>query len=218
MPRTIWIARHGNRQDYADSNWAKTAARPHDPGLSSDGLRQAQELGQRLAPEPIDHIFASPFLRTVETAAVIAEHLNRPVKLALGLCEHLSPQWFRAMPSLLPPPVLAERFPQIDLSYRDRTLPQYPETWPQALARAGQAAQHLSMAFPDNLLMVGHGASMLGATRGLVPHRPRIKRSLCSLVKLVHQNGEWRMELNGDTSHLSFRSNRFVNFYQYWFT
>ena len=218
MQQTIWIARHGNRQDYANPAWVKTAARSHDPGLSEDGWVQAQELGQRLATEQIDHIFASPFLRTVETAAVISEHLNLPIKLEAGICEHLCPNLFDAMPTFVPPEVLAQRFPNIDLSYGDRTIPQYPETWSDALMRAGQAAQTLSREFPENLLMVGHGASVLGATRGLVTNRPRIKRSLCSLVKLVLQDGKWVLELNGDSSHLSSQANRFVNFYQYWFT
>ena len=67
--RTVWLVRHGNRQDFVDRSWRETAARPHDPPLSADGREQARETGRFLAGEPIDHLFASPFLRAVETAA-----------------------------------------------------------------------------------------------------------------------------------------------------
>jgi len=42
------------------------------------------QLGQRQR-EGIAHIFASPFLRTVQTANQIAEALDLPIKLESGL-------------------------------------------------------------------------------------------------------------------------------------
>jgi len=39
------------------------------------------QLGQRLKREDIAHIFASPFLRTVQTANQVAEALDLPIKL-----------------------------------------------------------------------------------------------------------------------------------------
>ncbi|PSQ85633.1 MAG: histidine phosphatase family protein [Bacteroidetes bacterium QH_2_63_10] len=46
--QTIWLARHANRQDFVDPDWAKTADRPHDPALSTDGMGQARKLGRRV--------------------------------------------------------------------------------------------------------------------------------------------------------------------------
>jgi hypothetical protein len=39
---------------------------------------------------------------------------------------------------------------------------------------------------------------------GLIPtlRETDVRASLCALVKLVKESGEWVMELNGDTSHL----------------
>ncbi|MBV8884961.1 MAG: histidine phosphatase family protein, partial [Chroococcidiopsidaceae cyanobacterium CP_BM_RX_35] len=68
MAQTVWLARHGNRIDFVNPEWFKTAERRYDPHLSDDGVVQAQQLAQRLKGEGIAHIFASPFLRTVQTA------------------------------------------------------------------------------------------------------------------------------------------------------
>ena len=42
--------------------------------LNDDGKAQAEVLGQRLAHVPIDHIYASPLERTMETANAIQQH------------------------------------------------------------------------------------------------------------------------------------------------
>ena len=203
MTKTIWIARHGNREDFVDFNWIKTADRPFDPGLSADGIQQAQELAQRLALEPIAHIFASPFLRTVQTAHYVAEVLNLPIKIESGAAECLSFPFCAIKPELLPLEMLAQRFPRIDLNYRDRVPVCYPETLAVAKKRAGDTIKRLIEEFPGNLLIISHGASLVNMTRKLVGDRAKIRSSLCGLIKLVGSGEQWQMELNGDTSHLS---------------
>ncbi len=206
MPQTVWIARHGNRLDFVNPEWFNTAERPYDPPLSKDGIVQAQQLGQRLVGENIAHIFASPFLRTVETANQIATTLDLPIKIEAGLSEWLNPAWMPAMPEKMPTAALAERFPRIDLSYSSRIVPEYPETTAQVvLERAGRTAKRLAAEFEYDILLVGHGASVLGGTMGLlgVTTEPKINAALCCLIKLVCHSQEWLMELNGDISHLS---------------
>jgi broad specificity phosphatase PhoE len=212
MAQTVWIARHGNREDFADPDWHKTAARPFDPALSPDGIVQARELGQRLAQENIRHIFASPFLRTAQTAHQVATILGLPIKIEAGLCEFLNPAWFRTMPELLPLDVLAAQFPAIDRGYTSRAIAQFPETGMAALERAGRTAMLLTAEFSEDILMVGHGSSVVGATRGLVGGEPEIECRLCCLIKIVQQKNEWHLELRGDTSHLS-QSESALRFY-----
>lgn len=205
MTQTVWIARHGNRLDFVNPDWFLTAERPYDPPLSDDGVVQARQLGQRLVGEGIAHIFASPFLRTVQTANQVAQALDLPIKIESGLSEWLNPAWMPAMPEKLPVEVLAQQYPRIDLSYNYRVVANYPETGEQALNRAGETAKLLAAEFPEDILLVGHGASVLGATMGLLggTTEPEVNAALCCLVKLVHHDQEWVMELNGDTSHLS---------------
>jgi broad specificity phosphatase PhoE len=205
MTQTVWIARHANRLDFVNPDWFLSAKRPYDPPLSPDGEEQAKALAKRLAGVSIAHIFASPFLRTVQTAHAVAEVLDLPVKIESGLSEWLNPEWMPAMPEKLSLEALAELFPRIDTSYTSRVVAQYPETGDGALERAALTARRLAGEFPEDMLLVGHGASVLGATMGLAGSagEPELKVALCSLFKLVRHDGEWVMELNGDTSHLS---------------
>lgn len=212
--QTVWIARHGNRIDFVNPEWFNSAQRPYDPHLSDDGLTQAKQLANRLVGENITHIFSSPFLRTVQTANEVAEVLDLPLKLDWGLCEWLNPDWMPAMPETLLQEIMAKTYRRIDLSYTAGT-PQYPETWEACLKRTGETAQRLAAHFPtENILLVGHGASVVGAATGLVGNiaETEVKASLCCLVKIVRQKQQWVMELKGDTSHLdnSETSIRFV--------
>ncbi|HHP7244664.1 MAG TPA: histidine phosphatase family protein [Elainellaceae cyanobacterium] len=204
MGQTVWIARHGNRQDFVDLDWQRKSERPYDPELSHDGVIQAIELGHRLKRESITHIFASPFLRTVETAHYVAETLDLPIKLEAGFGEHLNPDWFNGNPEKLSPETLAERFTRIDLEYRSRVTPQFPETWDDTMHRVKQAVSQIVEDYPDDLLIVGHGGSVLSAAIGLLDDPAvDVQSSLCCIVKLVREDDRWVMELNGDTSHLS---------------
>ncbi len=205
MTQIVWIARHANRLDFVNPDWFLTAERRYDPPISDDGVIQAQQLAQRLKGESIAHIFASPFLRTVQTANQVAEVLDLPIKLESGLSEWLNPVWMKTIPEKLSIEALAELFPRIDLSYTSRVVAEYPETGEKALSRSGETARRLADEFPEDILLVGHGASVLGATMGLVGGiaKSEVNASLCCLVKVVRQDQEWLMELNGDTSHLS---------------
>lgn len=205
MTQTIWIARHGNRIDFVNPEWFNTAERRYDPPLSDDGVVQAYQLAQRLKGQGINHIFASPFLRTVQTANQVASALDLPIKLESGLSEWLNSAWMTAMPERMSINALTELFPRIDTSYTSRVVAEYPETGEQARKRAGVTAKLLADEFQEDILLMGHGASVLGATMGLVGGiaETEINASLCCLVKVVRQDSEWVLELKGDTSHLT---------------
>jgi broad specificity phosphatase PhoE len=206
MSQIVWIARHANRLDFVNPDWFLTAERRYDPPLSDDGMIQAQQLAKRLKGEKIAHIFASPFLRTVQTANAVAEALDLPIKLETGLSEWLNPEWMTEEPERLSTPALAELFPRIDTSYTSRIAAKYPETHAKVRERSGQTARCLAAEFfPDDILLVAHGASVLGGAMGFVGDIAikEVKATLCSLVKLVRQDSEWLLELTGDTSHLT---------------
>jgi broad specificity phosphatase PhoE len=204
MADTIWIARHANRQDFADPDWASTAERPHDPGLAPDGHTQAEQLARRLAEESITRIVASPFLRTVQTAHPVAEALDRPMRLEPGLGEWLNPEWFDAAPAIRSPDALAEAFPRIDLNSAPCVTPSFPETRDEAFARIGDAARCLAERFDGagDLLLVGHGATVQGILLGLVGDVEDAGCPLCSVSRLVRDGGRWTIATRNDTSHL----------------
>ena len=202
MSQTVWIARHANRLDFVNPEWFATADRPYDPPLSEDGFEQAGRLARRLAAETkIQHIFCSPFLRTVQTAAKVAKALELPLKLEWGLCEWLNPAWMPEMPETLPVATLAKLFPAIDPHYTSLVSPTYPELEADVDRRTAEIARKIVDRYAEDVLLVGHGASVFGAARGLVAGA-NVRASLCCLVQIVRDGDRWCMLLNGDTSHL----------------
>ena len=203
MKQTVWIARHGNRLDFVNPEWFNTARRRYDPPLSEDGFIQAQELGHRLKNKNISHIISSPFLRTIQTANEVAEVLDLPIKLEAGLSEWFNPDWMDSHPEIHPQEFLAQEYPRIDWSYKSLVTPSYPETQAKITRRTKQAATQLMRQFSEDILLVGHGASVLGITRGLVKGNPSFRVPLCSLTKVVCFAGDGELTLQTDTSHLS---------------
>lgn len=67
--RWLYLARH---------------AEPGDDGerLTSDGARQAEHLGRRLAALPVDRITHGPLPRAAETARLVAEQFDQPPGLS----------------------------------------------------------------------------------------------------------------------------------------
>lgn len=202
MKQVVWIARHGNRQDFVDPNWRAGAARPFDPGLSEDGILQAQRLGERLAGEGIRYIFASPFLRTVQTAHYVAEEIGAPIYIEPGIGEWLNPEWFIEGPTLYPPNELVAQFPRINTDHEPVFVPSYPETSEQAYLRAGRVVRELADRHACPILFIGHGVSVTGGAQGLVRDIGVFECALCSVVKAVRMGDEWMAELCGDVSHL----------------
>lgn len=202
MNRQVWIARHGNRFDFVYPEWFNTAERRYDPHLSEDGILQAYKIGQRLKSENINYIFASPFLRTIQTAHKIAEIIDLPIKLEAGLGEWLNPDWMREAPQIHPRELLEAQYSYIDWNYNSYLIPKYPETESEVNYRTGKTAKWLVDNFSGNLLIVGHSASVVGATKALVPDVASFKTPVGSLVNLLQKGAAWHLELAGDTSHL----------------
>lgn len=205
MSRTLWFARHGNRYDFVNTEYFSVAARPYDPPLSSEGLLQARELALRLRRETVRAVFCSPYLRTVQTAAPVAEALGLPLYLEAGLGEWLNPEWMRSQPRLMSATDLQRHYPCIDTTYASYRQPQYPEVDASAVgARLGQTLGHLLTHCPGNLAIIGHavGAAAIAAALKIAPPAA-LDPSPCSLLQFVEDCSRWQLALAGDTSHLS---------------
>ncbi|BAQ63760.1 histidine phosphatase family protein [Geminocystis sp. NIES-3709] len=184
MASIIWVARHGHRFDFAYPEWFNTALRRYDPPLSEEGKIQAQNLGINLKNEVIDHLIVSPFLRTIQTAHIIADIINLPLKLEPGLGEWHNPHWMTEKPLTHPPEELRLFYPRIDWNYRSTITPIYPETEAMVLERMKETAQILIRKFSGNLLLIGHSISVIGITKALVGEKKEIKPDFCSITKI----------------------------------
>jgi broad specificity phosphatase PhoE len=202
--RTIWLVRHGMRQDFEQADWFDTAKRPHDPPLSDNGRIQAHETGKFLRDKGVERIYSSPFLRTVETAAIIAEHCQAPVCIEHGLGEVQKAEWFPRAPDFLPAPVLKEHFSPIDPSYDARVRPKFPEC-EEAGELDERCRETVEALMTDDwacTLWVGHGASVGGAVKALIGHTEGVCFQMCGLTGLRGAPGGWDLLYSG-TDHLS---------------
>lgn len=75
MTTRVLLIRHGATVLSAEDRFAGST----DVALSDEGRRQARALGERLASEKIEAVYASPLARTVETATLVtAPHQLAP--------------------------------------------------------------------------------------------------------------------------------------------
>mmetsp|Transcript_8732 Transcript_8732/g.26272 ORF Transcript_8732/g.26272 Transcript_8732/m.26272 type:complete len:444 (+) Transcript_8732:205-1536(+) len=79
--KMMYIVRHAERHDRSTPDgWSELALRPQDTPLSQRGLRQSRRLGKwfygRLPVQRPLAIFASPFIRCIQTADAIASELE----------------------------------------------------------------------------------------------------------------------------------------------
>lgn len=164
----VWVVRHARRRDFDDPRWATGARRLHDPPLSETGRAQARELARSLALHDVSHLVSSPFLRCVETAAPLSERLSLPIALEPGLSEWMNRAWFPEPPELHPLEELVRRFPRIDAAWTPRGCARHGESGEEALERSGRVARMLAEELSGAVVLVGHGASTLGATCALL--------------------------------------------------
>ena len=210
--RRIFLARHGNRQDFIDPTWVDGALERYDPPLSADGFEQAYRLGQRLVGEGIQAIVASPFLRTVQTAEQVNATLGVPMFLEPGFGEWLSSDSFERLPrlGLLAPG--AARYPVLGAGPLGEDGPRalaWPETREQLRARVQHTLERLLDHLDGTLLVVTHAASAAAAVL-IDPRVARVECPLCALFCLERDPGGWRLVLDADIAHVGSRLSTFA--------
>lgn len=204
MADVIWAVRHGQRADSVDPNWEANAERLHDPQLTELGRWAAWRVGRRFSERgpPIDAVYASPFLRAVETAGEICREINAEFVLEPGLGEHRNADWFDSEPETVPQHRLADRFETLRLDHEPYLRPDFPESHEEAMERVGETTRHIAAAADGTVLLVGHGLTIGGIVRGLVGSADAANAPLCGLTRLEHDGERWQLDFSGDTAHL----------------
>jgi len=204
MADTVWAVRHGQRQDSVDPEWEATAERLHDPPLTELGRWAAWRVGRRFAErgERFDAIYASPFLRTVETAAEICVEIDAEFRLEPGLGEHRNAEWFDDHPETVPVDKLATWFDGLRLDHEPLVQPEFPESHDDAMARIGETTRRLAERTDGTVLLVGHGITIGSVVGGLVGSAEDADAPLCGLTRLERTGDGWELDFSGETSHL----------------
>jgi broad specificity phosphatase PhoE len=154
----FYLVRHAQSEGNA-----KVPGAPVDSRLTALGRQQAQAIAEHLAPLGITHVFASPYVRTLETAEPILVATGAPGEILALLHEHHQEAFGEEWP-LQSRRVLAARFPgfAVPESFSDSAWHTPPETHDAALERAGRALDALRRRFrsaPDaRVVLVSHGS------------------------------------------------------------
>lgn len=87
-PTTVVLVRHGVTPHTVDKRFSGGLASAN-PGLSDEGRDQIRAIGDWLGPisERIDAVVASPVRRTLESAEILAEVLDREIEVEPGFAE-----------------------------------------------------------------------------------------------------------------------------------
>ncbi|ETN75513.1 phosphoglycerate mutase family protein [Necator americanus] len=184
-PRTIWVVRHAEREDNINRKWRSL---PGADGLASDnsmlserGRTQAKECAVRFSKVNLNHVFASPYDRTIETASIIVGDKGLLVKPEPGLCEGL--YMCENPPGFWEPEKLKKKFPLVDTDY---------------ISVFSKVA--------GDLMLVSHGAP-IGAIHEIWMGDFKYVGQ-ATVTKFVEvDKGKIRMEFSSDASHLSDKRN-----------
>jgi broad specificity phosphatase PhoE len=198
----IFLIRHGATVLTAEDRFAGAT----DVELSEEGREQARRLAERLSPEKVGAIYASPLGRTVETASIIAERHGLEVVRRDGLREISHGHW-----EGMTRQEVEARFPEEAAAWEEDPYTFAPaggESGLAVTARALPVLLEIVRAHPDEkVAIVSHKATirlLLSSILGFDPRRYRDnldqKPAALNIVDFrgtVHA----RLTLFNDTSH-----------------
>ena len=84
MRKDFYVFRHGETELNKQKRWQGSGM---DYDLNENGVKQAQELVEKLKDKGLEKIFSSPLIRARHTAEVVADAINIPVEIRADLRE-----------------------------------------------------------------------------------------------------------------------------------
>jgi len=177
-----------------------------DSPLSERGERQAAAIARRLSATSFDHLYSSDLGRAVQTATAIANKCNKDVNLETGLRER-NMGVFQGRTREEKKAEYPEVWKECKAVGPDYIIPGGGESQKKRLARSIEVMNRLADTHPDETLVV---VSHDGILRGFFSHllgleaqsETRIVRANASYNSFLKQDGQWRLKVWGDTSHL----------------
>jgi broad specificity phosphatase PhoE len=202
MSTRVYLVRHGATELSSEDRFAGAI----DVKLSDEGRDQARLLGKRLGTDPLNVAFASPMMRTMDTASLIVEPHGLEVTPIDGLREIAHGRWERKTRA-----EVEQEFPEEYARYEHDPYSFAPtdgESGLSVTARALPALLKIVEEHPDQrILIVSHKATirlLLSSLIGFDPrkYRDRLDQSPCALNILDFKDvTSPRLTLFNDTSH-----------------
>lgn len=202
MTTRVLLIRHGATVLSAEDRFAGST----DVDLSDEGRRQASMLAERLSDENIAAVYASPLVRTRETAAIVAKPHGLTPSVADGLREIDHGRW----EGLTRMEVEARHADEYTAWEEDpfTFAPEGGENGLSVMARALPALREIVKRHPDDAVaVVSHKATIrlvLSSLLGIDPrgYRDRLDQApACLNVVDFKDPVRARLMLYNDTSH-----------------
>jgi len=198
----VLLVRHGQSAPFVEGEPFPLVDGQGDPPLSPLGQWQAQQVGKRLASEPIDAIYATSLQRTSQTATPLAATLDKPIMIEPDLREVFlgvgEGGLFRKMS--------AEGHPSTEAMRANREWGEVEgaETNLQFAGRTVPALQRLAENHPDQLIAVFvHGGtigSLLAHALGINMFSMMGSRN-SAISHLVVNRSQWVVRSFNDAAH-----------------
>lgn len=198
----VLLVRHGQSAPFVHGQPFPLVDGQGDPPLSTLGRWQAQQVGRRLASEPIDAIYATTLQRTVQTATPLATELGHEIRVEADLREVFlgvgEGGIFRKMS--------AEGHPSTEAMRANREWGEVEgaESNAQFAGRTVPALQRLADNHPDQLVTVFvHGGtigSLLGHALGINMFAMLGSRN-SAISHLVVNGPQWIVRSFNDAGH-----------------
>ncbi|KIK43558.1 hypothetical protein CY34DRAFT_81584 [Suillus luteus UH-Slu-Lm8-n1] len=223
MIETIYIARHGFRLNWINTNWKSPTGLPRDPPLAAYGEAQAQELAAYFLAIPEEKrptiILSSPYYRCLQTSQPTSRALEVPIYVEHGLSEWYSPvapgSGLHPRPSAAA--VMQSYFSEIDPSwssiwYPTRRGEDVGELHERVNGVLDLLVTEIEKRFGvkhKNILLVSHAATVIVLCRALLaqPDLP-LRVGCCSISELSRKSdssgvlGAWEAKALASGSHL----------------
>ncbi|KAH3756266.1 phosphoglycerate mutase [Pelomyxa schiedti] len=197
----IFLCRHGFRVDYEDLTWVPKATYPHDPPLSDEGIKQAEDLALRLKTENIDVIVSSPFTRALHTAKIIAEILNVKYVVEPALAEFMSVTNRKGVPALDPTMTTG---PLVDSTYKKVFKQITLENWESMCDRVYQGIVKLSRTY-KRMAIVSHRSTFQALLSVILGDKFKKQLQFCSITSLLpsaSSDAGWAIDRLNSYAHL----------------
>lgn len=203
----VYFVRHGQSEGNLTFTHQNAETR-----LTELGLRQAQRVADRLSQLEIDIILASDFVRTQQTAAVIAQKLGLEIISEPLLREVKRPTELEGLKTDHPTAVSIKRQIKKNLHKQDWRYSDEETFWDVA-ARAGKLVEKLEQRTEQNILCVAHGEILRNIVLTLTLRDGYSPQALEEAHKTMHlentgltvcefKQGSWELLTWNDYAHL----------------
>uniref|UniRef100_A0AC35G6B5 Phosphoglycerate mutase n=1 Tax=Panagrolaimus sp. PS1159 TaxID=55785 RepID=A0AC35G6B5_9BILA len=212
MARNIYIIRHAERMDNVDKHWRKKVGDKYTSDncpLSLQGHKQCIELAKWFEEIKVNHVFASPLDRTLDTATRMIGNRKLQIKPEAGFLENAA--YLCSPPGIRDKEILKETYPLIDETYNPVINP-WKEEFKNcyidydATAQIKETIETILKKYEGDIAIISHGSPIADLLEVLIGKWLYVGQATVS--KLIEKEiGKFEALFIADHAHLSDKSN-----------